>query len=92
VPGPDRCLFLAVPLASLAYVGLGPGQAFFAYFLVLAGWVAAACIAVLQWPLLALRRRRARARGGPAGAAKDGAAAAGAAGLPQEPDATGRSP
>ena len=38
------------------YVGLGPGQELIPYFLALLGFIAAAVIAVVQWPFLALTR------------------------------------
>jgi hypothetical protein len=73
VPGLDCCLFLAVPDALaptfagswslLGYVGLGPGQELIPYFLSLLAFAATALLAILQWPLLALRRRLSRARG-----------------------------
>lgn len=62
MPGPDGCFFLAAPLDMWAYVGLGPGQEFIPYFLTLLVWAGIACLAVLQWPLQALRRRWARTR------------------------------
>jgi len=68
VPDPDWLLFPSVPLpcAVLAYVGLGPGQELIPYFLALLGFIGAAFLAILQWPLLALRRlfsRKSPARG-----------------------------
>ncbi len=68
MPGPECFPFLMnPPLSSLlmpmprglpAYVGLGPEQALIPYFLALLAWVGAALIAVLQWPIAALLRRR----------------------------------
>jgi hypothetical protein len=78
VPGPDCDFFLAVPstlavpLGVLGYVGLSPGQEFIPYFLALLAWAGAACLAVLLWPLRALRRRLARTRSWDAGASKNG--------------------
>jgi hypothetical protein len=46
----------------LAYVGLGPGQELIPYFLGLLAWAGAAFLAVLQWPIYALRQRLARRR------------------------------
>lgn len=51
------------PRGPFAYVGLGPGQEFLPYFLALMGFIGAALLAIIQWPLLALRRLLARARG-----------------------------
>jgi hypothetical protein len=59
----DRGLLLMVPdafcsaLGMLAYVGLGPGQEFIPYFLALLVGAGTVCLAILQWPFLALRRR-----------------------------------
>jgi hypothetical protein len=39
------------------YVGLGPGQELIPYFLALVGFVFAAVLAVVQWPVLVLLRR-----------------------------------
>lgn len=47
----------------LAYVGLGPGLDFFQHFLALLAGAGAALLAVIQWPLLALFRRRTRSAG-----------------------------
>ena len=52
------------------YVGLGPGQELIPYFLALVGFVFAAVLAVVQWPVLVLLRlfRGAPAPAPPAGA------------------------
>lgn len=42
--------------APFAYVGLGPGQEFIPYFLSLLGFVGAALVAVIQWPLFRVVR------------------------------------
>jgi hypothetical protein len=55
-------LAFAVRFDLLAYIGLGPGQEFIPYFLALLFAAGTACLAILQWPFLALRRRLARAR------------------------------
>jgi hypothetical protein len=89
--GPDTVLFAAAlpSLAGpapcpLAYVGLGPGQEFIPYFFALLGVVGLALVAVLQWPLLALRRFLSRARGGPTGGPNEHPATAG---VPEKPGA-----
>jgi hypothetical protein len=40
----------------LAYIGIGPGQELFAYFLTLLGVMGAALLAVLQWPITLVMR------------------------------------
>lgn len=45
-----------------AYVGLGPGPEFLPYFFALLSLLAAAGIAVLQWPMMLLVRCLARLR------------------------------
>jgi len=72
VPGLENFSFLMTSLSIScsvpdshglpAYVGLGPEQALIPYFLALLAWVGAALIAVLQWPIAALLRRRKRAK------------------------------
>jgi hypothetical protein len=94
MPGLDGCLFLvvpatlssalAVPFGLLAYVGLGPGQEFIPYFLALLVGAATACLAILQWPFLALRRRLARARGRHGDEPKNGSAATSMPDSPEE--------
>jgi hypothetical protein len=59
VPAPSVTLAWMLSLPGnvvLAYVGLGPGQEFIPSFLALLGLTSAALLAILQWPLLALRR------------------------------------
>jgi hypothetical protein len=46
----------ALALGLWAYFGLGPGQELIHFFLGLLVFAGAALVAVLQWPLLALRR------------------------------------
>jgi hypothetical protein len=46
-------LLVSMPLA---YMGLGSGLELVPYFLALLGFVAAASLAVVQWPLFALLR------------------------------------
>jgi hypothetical protein len=65
VPDLDRLL-------PLAYIGPGPGQEFIPYFFTLLGFVGAALVAVVQWPVAVLLRclprgRGAAARPGPQG-------------------------
>lgn len=45
-----------------AYVGLGPGPEFLPYFLALLSLVAAAALAVLQWPIMVILRSIAKVR------------------------------
>jgi hypothetical protein len=47
----------------LAYVGLGPGQELIPYFYVLLTFMGMALLAVLQWPIVALRRWLTRIQG-----------------------------
>ncbi len=55
-----------LPLAALdlpwAYVGLGPGQELVPYFWALVTFVGAAVVAVVQWPVVRLRRALFRRR------------------------------
>jgi hypothetical protein len=87
VPGPEWLLWLAgtlpKPGSVLAYVGLGPGQEFIPHFLALLGFIGAALLAIIQWPLLALRRLFARARG--AGQHRREGEGRGAADVPETP-------
>jgi hypothetical protein len=86
VPIPDCCFILVsaeVPTSALAdsfgllgYVGLGPGQEFIPYFLALLAWAGAACLAILLWPLRALRQRLARTRDRHTGGPTNGSALA----------------
>jgi hypothetical protein len=45
-----------MPENLLAYIGIGPGQELFAYFLTLLGIMGAALLAVLQWPITLVTR------------------------------------
>ena len=40
----------------LAYIGLGPGQELIPYFLALLGFMGAALLAVVQWPIVMVIR------------------------------------
>jgi hypothetical protein len=55
VLGPDEVAFL-MPQNLPAYVGLGPGQELIPYFLALLGFMGAALLAILQWPIVMVMR------------------------------------
>jgi hypothetical protein len=61
VPDPSGLLtaarLVSLPGIPFAYVGPGSGIEFLPYFLSLLGLAGAACLAILQWPFLALLRR-----------------------------------
>jgi hypothetical protein len=61
VPVPDcSCLAVAEVSALWAYFGISPGQELVHYFFALVGTGAVGLIAVLQWPLFAVRRMLSR--------------------------------
>jgi hypothetical protein len=51
------------PGLVLAYIGIGPGQELFPYFLALLGLVGAALTSILHWPLSILYRLFSRRKG-----------------------------
>jgi len=78
VPGHSAFLFMLLPVSlslplpggMLAYLG-PPGPEFITYFWALLLFVGAAVMAILQWPISALRRYFSRARRGRGGAPPD---------------------
>ena len=54
-----------MPENLLAYVGLGPGQELIPYFLALLGFMGAALLAVLQWPIQMVMRLFRKDKGTP---------------------------
>jgi hypothetical protein len=58
-------ILVVTPTPLIGYVGLGPGPEFIPYFLALLGVVGAAFIALVQYPIFALRAFLKRRRHSP---------------------------